>query len=52
MYERGELKFPDLSQKFLLCHCCQFPEFHRYPHFTHNDELGRFEMESYARRKK
>lgn len=46
-YERGELKFSDCSRAFLLCHCDQS----QYPHEIHEDEIGKFELESYGRKK-
>ena len=50
-YERGELKFADTSAAFALCHCSMYPEFHSYPHAYHTNELARFELEHYERKK-
>ena len=51
-YERGEIKFPDVSGAFLLCHCCVSPDYHSYPHAPHRNEEGVFELQHYGKRKK
>lgn len=50
-YERGEIKIEDTSDRFLLCHCCVSPDYHSFPHEPHVDELAKFELEHYGRRK-
>lgn len=50
-YERGEIKFEDTSHAFLLCHCYQYPDYHSFPHSPHTNEIAKFELEHYGRKK-
>lgn len=51
-YERGEIKFPDVSKEFQLCYCrnegAQTDP--RFGHKYHRGELGRFELEHHGRK--
>lgn len=52
-YERGELKFPDVSREFQLCYCdnngAQTDS--RFGHPYHGNEIAKFELEHHGRRK-
>lgn len=50
-YERGELKFDDVSQEFLLCRCSMPPDYRSLPHPPHVDEIATFELQHYGKRK-
>lgn len=50
-YERGEIKLEDTSHAFLLCFCYQYPDYHSFPHNPHTDEIAKFELEHYGRKK-
>lgn len=41
-YERGDLKFEDVSESFLLCNCNQAPEYHQFPHDPHKEDEDLF----------
>ena len=49
-YEKGELKFADVSREFALCHCNQSPDYNEFPHEPHFDEIATFELQTHARR--
>ena len=50
-YERGEIKFNDTSSSFMLCYCNMAPDYHDFPHEPHKEEIAKFELQHYGKKR-